>query len=261
MRRVSAIRAGVALVVSAAAVALYGAFWRVAFSHNPRWSASEVSIETGLAKTPEEIRDITGLREGVNLFSFSAAEARRRLLDSTLNIAEAEVTKTLPGSVRIVARDRVPVAKLFSDSLAVDATGLAFTLLEKDRNRWHMLPRIEDGASRPKFDAGRSLVDSPGTPDGTEARAARALRIVAAAADMAPQLPFSVNTVDVSGQNYISLLTGDFREIRLVWEEMGDERDIRKALEMAAAAMRSARASRNQRFDVLLRAGRVVGAP
>ena len=101
-----------AAVAAVAAVSAFcwGAFWRAAFSRNPRWAATEVAIETGLAKTPAEIRDITGLREGVNLFSFSAAEARRRLLDSTLNIADAEVSKTLPGTVRIVARDRVPVA-------------------------------------------------------------------------------------------------------------------------------------------------------
>lgn len=257
----SAIYASAAAAAALGMTALYGAFWRVAFSGNPKWTITEVSIDTGLAKTPDEIRDITGLREGVNMFSFSAAEARRRLLDSTLNIAEAEVSKILPSTVKIIARDRVPAAKLFSDSLAVDANGLVFTLLEKDRNRWHALPRIEDGASRPQIDAGRMIADAPGTPTSTEARAARALRIVGLAATMAANLPFSVNTVDISGPNYISILTGDFREIRFVWEEMTDESRMREALAMAAAAIRDPRSSRNRRFDVLLGAQRVVGAP
>ncbi|MBQ7666578.1 MAG: FtsQ-type POTRA domain-containing protein, partial [Kiritimatiellae bacterium] len=137
MKHRAAVHAAAAVAVALAVAAGWGLFWRTAFSHNPKWEVREVEIETGLAKTPEEIRDITGLREGVNLFAFSAAEARRRRLDSTLNIAEAEVGKTLPGRVRIVARDRVPAAKLFSESLAVDANGLVFTLLEKDRSRWH----------------------------------------------------------------------------------------------------------------------------
>lgn len=252
-----------AAVAAVAAVSAFcwGAFWRAAFSRNPRWAATEVAIETGLAKTPAEIRDITGLREGVNLFSFSAAEARRRLLDSTLNIADAEVSKMLPGTVRIVARDRVPVAKLFSDNLAVDAGGLVFTLLEKDRDRWHGLPRIEDGARRPRIDAGRTLTDAPGTPSGAEARAARALKIVAAAADAAATLPFSVSAIDVSDPNYVSILADDFRELRFVWEEMTDAAAIREAFALVADVMRDPRSAMQRRFDVLLRARKVVGAP
>ena len=258
-RRLPVFAAAAAAAVAAALC--WGAFWRAAFSRNPRWAATDVSIETGLAKTPAEIRDITGLREGVNLFSFSAAEARRRLLDSTLNIADAEVSKTLPGTVRVVARDRVPVAKLFSDNLAVDSGGLVFTLLEKDRDRWHRLPRIEDGASRPQIDAGRTLRDLPGTPAGVEERAARALRIVSAARDMAAALPFSVSAIDVSDPNYVSILADDFREIRFVWEEMTGDDAISEALARVADVMREPRSSAHRRFDVLLRARKVVGAP
>lgn len=257
----AAVRACAAIAAAVAAAAGWGAFWRAAFSRNPRWAATEIDVEAGLAKTPEEIRDIAGLREGVNLFAFSAAEARRRLLDSTLNIAEAEVSKTLPGKIRVVARDRVPAAKLFSDSLAVDSGGLVFTLLEKDRSRWHDLPRIEDGVRRPQFDPGRTLQDAPGTPTGPEARAARALRVVSAAAEMARELPFGVNTIDVSNPVYLSLLTDDFREIRLVWEEIPGDDAIREALSRAAEAMQSPRAAGQQRFDVLLGAGKVLGSP
>ena len=121
------------------------------FSRNPQYELRRVSIEPGYAKSEQEIRDITGLREGVNLFSFRASEVRERLLRTTPNIADAEVTKILPDAVEVVVHDRIPVASLCSPVLALDADGFVFTILPRDVERYRSLPRIENGAepSRP----------------------------------------------------------------------------------------------------------------
>lgn len=251
MRRLPAVAAAPAALAAAVLLAAgWRALWIRAFVRNPRFGAKTVEIQTGVAKTAEEIRDITGLREGVNLFSFRADEIRRRILDSTLNVAEAEISKELPGTVRIAVRDRVPAARLFADNLAVDAEGLVFTILAKDADRWHDLPRIECGAQRLPFDPGRRLAGTPGTPVGAEARIARALDVVNAAG--AGDLPFRILGLDVSGEVYLSLQMADWREVRLVWEEIPDRASIVEALSLAGRALSAPGADAKSRFDVLL---------
>ena len=194
------------------------------FSRNPQYELRRVSIEPGYAKSEQEIRDITGLREGVNLFSFRASEVRERLLRTTPNIADAEVTKILPDAVEVVVHDRIPVASLCSPVLALDANGFVFTILPRDVERYRSLPRIENGAEPYRPPAGRTLADAPGTPTGVEARIARALR-VALLCDR-PERAFRLSDIDVSNSVYLVLLTRDNRFIRLVWEEIADDEAI-----------------------------------
>ena len=147
------------LAVAAIALACFFA-WRwlsaAMFTRNPQFELRRVDISPGYAKTEREIRDITGLREGVNLFSFRSSEVRERLLYATPNIADVEISKRLPDAVSVVVHDRVPVANLCSPSLALDANGFVFTILRRDAERYRSLPRIENGAEpfRPPAGAG-----------------------------------------------------------------------------------------------------------
>ena len=85
------------LAAFAIAIACFVA-WRwlsaAMFSRNPQYELRRVEISPGYAKSEREIRDITGLREGVNLFSFRASEVRERLLRTTPNIADVEISKS-----------------------------------------------------------------------------------------------------------------------------------------------------------------------
>lgn len=248
--------------LAAAAIAFACFFaWRwlsaAMFSRNPQYELRRVEISPGYAKTEQEIRDITGLREGVNLFSFRASEVRERLLRTTPNIADAEISKRLPDAVSVVVHDRVPVANLCSPSLALDANGFVFTILPRDAERYRSLPRIENGSEPFRPPAGRTLSDAPGTPSGVEARVARALR-VARLCDR-PERAFRVSDIDVSNPVYLVLLTADNRFIRLVWEEISDDAAILQGLSMADDTLRDPASRAHRQFDVILSAGKVFG--
>lgn len=252
--------------IATAAVALAGVLvwrglWGVMFTRNPQYELRRLEITTGSAKSEEEIRSITGLREGVNLFSFSASEVRERLLRTTPNIAEAEVSKILPSNVVVVVRDRVPVARLYYPSQALDRDGMAFTLLPKDAGRYRGLPTIENGRTRHRFDAGRTLVGAVGTPLGEESRIVRALDVVNAwNAEFGgePRPPFRLMTLDVSDSVYLETLTTDSRVVRFVWEEIVDEPAIRVCLRMVARTMADPGSRGGGQFDALLSAGKVI---
>ncbi len=228
------------------------------FSRNPQYELRRVSIEPGYAKSEQEIRDITGLREGVNLFSFRASEVRERLLRTTPNIADAEVTKILPDAVEVVVHDRIPVASLCSPVLALDANGFVFTILPRDVERYRSLPRIENGAEPYRPPAGRTLADAPGTPTGVEARVMRALR-VALLCDR-PDRAFRLSNLDVSNPVYLELLTADNRLVRLVWEEISGDTEILRGLSMADDTLRDPASRDKTRFDVILSAGKVFAS-
>ena len=230
---------------------------RAMFERNPQYAIRRVEISPGFAVSEAEIRDVTGLREGVNLFSFSAAEVRNRLLLTKRNLADAEIAKTLPDTVTIVAHDRIPAAKLCSSRLALDANGFVFAILPRDAERYRAVPLIENGASPYRPDAGRTLSDSPGTPTGVEARVMRALR-VALLCDR-PERAFRLSNLDVSNPTYLVLLTGDNRVIRLVWEELVDDTAILQGLSMADDTLRDPASRAHKRFDVVLSAGKVFG--
>ena len=225
------------------------------FTRNPQFEVRRVSIEPGYAKTEGEIRDITGLREGINLFSFRASEVRGRLLLATPNIADAEVSKILPDAVSVVVHDRIPVASLCSPKLALDADGFVFTILPRDADRYRSIPRIENGAEPFRPQAGRTLSDVPGTPSGIEARVMRALR-VALLCDR-PGRSFRLSNIDVSNPVYLTLLTADNRLVRLVWEEISDDTAILQGLSMADDTLRDPASRGKTRFDVVLSAGKV----
>ena len=249
------------LAAFAIAIACFVA-WRwlsaAMFSRNPQYELRRVEISPGYAKSEREIRDITGLREGVNLFSFRASEVRERLLRTAPNIADVEISKRLPDAVSVVVHDRVPVANLCSPTLALDAGGFVFTILPRDAERYRSLPRIENGSKPYRPPAGSTLADAPGTPPGVEARIARALR-VALLCDR-PERAFRLSDIDVSNSVYLVLLTRDNRFIRLVWEEIADDEAILRGLAMADETLRDPASRGKARFDVILSAGKVFAS-
>ena len=230
------------------------------FSRNPQYALRRVEIAPGYAKTEQEIRDITGLREGVNLFSFRASEVRERLLRTTPNIADVEVSKRLPDAVSLVVHDRVPAAKLCSPRLALDADGFVFTILPRDAERYRSIPLIENGSEPWRPDAGRTLSGTPGTPTGVEARVMRALRVATLCErvfghDAAN--PLRLRVLDVSNSTYLTMLTEDNRFVRLVWEEIPDDESILQGLALADETLRDPAARGKKQFDVILSAGKV----
>lgn len=252
-----------AAVLAAVASALWG-LWTAMFSRNDQYRIETVSVsgDTSIL-SPEEIRSVSGVREGANAFSFTAASARRRILAASLNIEDARVRKRLPSRVDVEIVPRRPVARVLDGEFirALDKDGLVFPILERDEARYGDLPMLLNGGDPPHLSLGSRLRAVEGTPAEPEGRLARALQVVRVAGEI-PDRPFRVQEADVSDRIYLSLLSRDGRGFRFVWEEIPDEAAIRRAWDTAELVLRHPNARSLRNFDVLLTpTNKVVGSP
>ena len=136
-----------------------------------------------------------------------------------------------------LVRDRIPAAKLGDSSLVVDRDGLVFTMLPQDRERYHALPVIEDGARRIDLPPGRRLEGVPGTPTTTEGRIMRVLEMLTTTRDN-PEIRLPVLYIDISGEIFLRMQDAEGREIKFVWEELDSPDTVRQAIQMASDALR-----------------------
>lgn len=257
-----ALAAAAVLVVLSAA--LWG-LWAAMFSHNDQFRIERVSItgDTSVL-TPEEIRSVSRIREGANLFESTAAAARRRILAASLNIEEARVRKRLPDEVDIEIVPRRPIARVVAKDCeflrALDKDGLVFPILERDEEKYGLLP-ILNGDKPQVLPPGSRLRAAEGTPTEPEGRLARALQVIRAI-DEDPNCVLRVTEADVSDRIYLEMQTPEGRSVRFVWEEIPDEASIRLALDTLASVLRHPGSRGKNRFDVLLTpAPKVVTSP
>lgn len=252
-----------AAVLAVLAAALWG-LWAAMFSHNDQYRIERVSI-TGdtSALTPEEIRSVSRIREGANLFDSTAAAARRRLLAASLNIEEARVRKRLPDEVDIEIVPRRPIARVLDGDFlrALDKDGLVFPILERDEEKYGLLPYLYSGVETPHLPPGSRLRAVEGTPTELEGRLARALNVVRMV-DEDPDRPFRIMEADVSDRIYLSMQTPEGRTMRFVWEEIPDDAAIRLALDTLAPVLAHPGSRGMNVFDVLLTpAPKVITSP
>ena len=221
----------------------------VMFLENPQYTVKTVEISTRLAVTPQEVMNHTGIREGINIFSFNASDKRQKLLRNVPNLSDVRIVKTMPDKVQIVAIDRLPVMRLGETSFAADKDGNIMTLDEKQRGMWLSLPILLDSTERTRPVPGQRITG----------KAAIALAIVKAYNEM-DGISFRIEYIDTSGRVYIILQTADSRrEIRLVWDEMVSADDMRTALRMASESLAQPAAASLLRFDVVLSTMKVYG--
>lgn len=224
---------------------------RLMFTENPSYAIRTLDIRTELCVTPQRLKEMTGIREGVNLHAFSAAKKRRELLRNLPNLYDVRIEKRFPDHVTIVATDRVPVMKLGATNFAVDKDGNVLAMDEFQRKRWSTIPSILE------IEGNRKIPYQPGQVVTDKYRIA--LDIVNTYNTM-DGISFKINQIDVSGRTYIILLTSDSRrEIRLVWNEMTSPQNIRLALKMASETLADPKAAPLIRFDVLLETKLVYG--
>ena len=250
-------------VLAACAAALWG-LWAAMFSHNDQYLVKTVSISgDATALTPAEIRSISGLREGANIFSATAAAARRRLMAASLNVADARIRKRLPSHVDIEIVPRRPIARLLDGEFirGLDRDGLVFPILAQDEDKYGTLPFLFNGVETPRLKLGSRLVFARGTPVDAKSRLARALQVVRAV-DEDADCPLHVQEADVSDRIYLSVQSPKGQNFRFVWEEIPDEAAIRRALDTVSLVLRHPKAQTMKNFDILLTpTNRVVASP
>ena len=187
------------------------------FTQNPQYEIKKLDISKSNAVKEQEVIKFTGISEGVNLFSFSAAEKRRKLLESVPNLSDVRIVKTLPDKVKIAMTDRLPVLRLGDTDFAADKDGTVMTL--DWEQKWAFLPKL--------FDSSRKQNPVPGQK--LEGKAAQALAIANVYNEM-DGISFKLNGILVDARFYVILQTAEGRrEIRLVWEELTSRGAMRKA--------------------------------
>ncbi|MBN2162492.1 MAG: FtsQ-type POTRA domain-containing protein [Pontiellaceae bacterium] len=81
------------------------------FSENPRFRIQHLVVSCDGRLTEQMIRDASGLREDMNLFSFGFDEIEEKL--EVLPVVESvELTRELPSTLYVHVKERVPVARI-----------------------------------------------------------------------------------------------------------------------------------------------------
>jgi len=104
----AAVKIALCLVVGAG-LGLLGRFTFQWVRHSPRFAISTVEIRTGARVKAEDVRKLTGIMEGKNIFSFQLANAVHQI-EFHPWVLRATVTRKLPDRVEIVVTERVPMA-------------------------------------------------------------------------------------------------------------------------------------------------------
>jgi cell division protein FtsQ len=105
-------RLGVKLASGAAAVVLVSlmfVFIHDLFIQNDYFNTRQIQVVGNQRLTLADIRTLTGIRPGVNVLSINLSAARRQLLAHPW-VAEAQVQRDLPGTLRIHVREHSAVA-------------------------------------------------------------------------------------------------------------------------------------------------------
>lgn len=124
------------LVIGVIAGLAYGVRYglnRVFFA-NPNYLVSHITVDNAGTLDRDTIVKASGIRSGVNIFSLSLETARKALLQIP-QIEDAQVSRSLPDTVKIVITERHPVAWLaatrekaesldHSQALLIDASGV-----------------------------------------------------------------------------------------------------------------------------------------
>ena len=96
-------------LVVGAGMGLLGRFTFQWVRHSPRFAIHTVEVRTGTRVKAEDVRKLTGIMEGKNIFSFQLANAVRQI-EFHPWVLRATVTRKLPDRVEIAVTEREPTA-------------------------------------------------------------------------------------------------------------------------------------------------------
>jgi len=210
-------RAALAVLVPVVAAGVLVLAWfglklvgRVLFSGNDRYTITSLEIRDTGSIARFFIRERKGIKEGTNLFGFSARKTRREFLQQryAAKYKSMDITRRLPGTLVVSVVERTPMARLGSRGrLVVDTEGCVFGLKPSARG----LPVISGY---------RDKGLKPG--DRVSGAALSALQVLEACDD--PRLSIRVRSIDVSRKEHLAVYLhpgSKARGFRLSWKGMG----------------------------------------
>lgn len=204
---------------------------KVLLDENPHFTLRDLRISTGGNVTPEQIRQVTGIREGRNLFKFNLPRVRRDFLRVLPNVREMQIERHLPGTLQITVHERTPVARLSrTGRKVVDFDGYMFIMPPSQDSLADSLPLIasEEWAAL-----------QPGQRIGDDSRLA--LVVLDVADGM--RLSFSIVELDLTNARELVMITRDRQEIRFPWSVLKHRDVVTRMFANVSTAMRSPRAA------------------
>jgi cell division protein FtsQ len=124
----------------------------------PRLALKRIIVRGALRAQPRDLIRLAGIREGENIFSFSAAEVAARVEESPW-VVSAVVRRKLPDTVRVDVTERRPLAIVkMKDLYVMDTSGEVFKKLgPEDRLDLPLLTGLDKEALKNKEGCVRSL--------------------------------------------------------------------------------------------------------
>jgi len=163
-----------------------------------------VIIDTGKTLTPDLIKQILGIKEGMNLFSIPIDEKRIQLMEKAPSIKDIAIIRFMPDKLKISIIEREPIARVEVDGRVVDDEGVVFVRYTRTSG----LPIIVGSKEIKKAKPGDRL-------SGMEMAAVRL-----ANSTFRPECKSRFMSVDSSNARYLLLIFPDSRRARIAWEGM-----------------------------------------
>jgi len=192
---------------------LFSSLSMLLFLRSPYFTIQEISIK-GLDKvSADEIRAVTGLREGMNIWKISSPEIRERVA-SIPRVAEVQVERSLPGGIIIAIKEKYPVAMApyHGSYLELSSDGLIIGMNDAYKGEFPLI----NGLSWGRMDVGMSI------PDRSRGEI---VEIFLESLTNCPSLPLA--EINVNDPQQILAYTWEGME---VW--LGDKEDLPEKLEV-----------------------------
>lgn len=174
--------------------------------------SEQVFVTSGKMVKPDVLIENFGLRKGANLALIDFNAKREEILKKIPNLRAITVSLHLPNRVRIIAEERIPVARMSvcgrqaETGRVVDTEGVVFMW----QRGTHMLPIIREKRS-------------PGTGVGQRltGRALAALRLIESSQETG-RADLGVLEVSTDKQDYLLVTLGNYSRAWVAWEGMDD---------------------------------------
>ncbi len=165
---------------------------------------ANVIIDTGKTLTPDLIKQILGISDGINLFSIPIDEKRTQLMEKAPSIKEISIVRLMPDRLKISIIEREPIACVEVDGRVVDDEGVVFVRYTRTSG----LPVITGSRAVKNAKPGDRLA-------GMEMAAVRL-----ANSTFRPECQTRFISVDSSNARYLLLTFADSRRSKIAWKDM-----------------------------------------
>ncbi len=216
------------------------------FRRNPRYTLRTLNIQSGLYMTPEDVRQVANIREGMNLFAIDLPRIRNSFLRNVPSVRDIRLERHLPETLHIVVYEREPIARIGRGGRDVaDFDGHLFVVRAAQQPMTQALP-VLIGEEWAELTPGQRLGERP----------RKALTVL----DVALVLPlsFQIAAFDTTGPHTLVLLTACRQEIELPWPALQDRQTITEMLTNICKTRRDPRAAGRTRFIASPADGRVI---